>query len=483
MRNLNPKSAAIKLSLSLAFCHIILGCAPTSNKSVEQASQSISDSLGCTNVQSKIFDAFYTMIDQDQAVPSPQQIKKSLSLQMQKLFSKASGSVEREKIIAIKSEVESLVDLMLSETKRNSNITWKEQIQKLIEYEMEDKSDTVTANSSKLIAEKTKIIRSLAQSLELACSAPATSIPNSELPKTQSSLSKGLKMVFATAYQSCGVLDLPEMDRATADVVGITRIGTHQDGVGGKRGITDLKSVQATHYYIRGIASENQCLSISQTPLIYDYGGEPYVSGNTINFFKNAGTGTDVLGVDCSAYVSSAIAVAGLRYKPGLDNKPIFIRQTSSKFINAEASGFKCFENITVTRDSNIKAGDIIGVKGHMLTIDRTGEDPFGLRLLKSVDQCNSLNFQNFDIVVNQSSPSKNGIGINKYIARDYLAESGKMRVAFVEMGKQACLAYFQNKSLKPTSSEWGFLRHKGTPECLAPRVIMAGESCTQKCF
>ena len=57
------------------------------------------------------------------------------------------------------------------------------------------------------------------------------------------------------------------------------------------------------------------------------------------------------------------------------------------------------------------------------------------------------------------------------------------MRTAFVEMGKQACLAYFGNKSIKPKSTNWGFLRHKGTAECLAPAVHIEGESCTQKCF
>lgn len=47
--------------------------------------------------------------------------------------------------------------------------------------------------------------------------------------------------------------------------------------------------------------------------------------------------------------------MGGLRDKPGLDNKPIFIRQTSSKFIDATQSG------------------DIIGVNGHVVAIDKIG--------------------------------------------------------------------------------------------------------------
>ncbi|MBC7466918.1 MAG: hypothetical protein H7256_13095, partial [Bdellovibrio sp.] len=173
-------------------------------------------------------------------------------------------------------------------------------------------------------------------------------------------------------------------------------------------------------------------------------------------------------------------------YKPAVDNKPIFIRQTSSKFIDAAKSGFTCFDNVTVTPTSSVKAGDIGGVSGHVVAVDSVGADPFGLALIKNEAGCSSISYKNFDITVTQSSPSKNGIGINKYLLKDYLIESGdtgKMTVAFVGMAKQACLAKFQNKSIKPASTAWGFLRHKGTSACLAPRVSMVGESCTQKCF
>jgi hypothetical protein len=299
-------------------------------------------------------------------------------------------------------------------------------------------------------------------------------------------MTTGINMVFSTAYQSCRVLDLPPIERSTASVVGISRVGTHTDGIGGKREVTSLSSVQKTHYYINGIATESQCFSVRNNPLIYDYGGSPAVSGTTINFQKNAGSGTGALGIDCSAYVSSAIAVAGLRYKPAADNKPIYIRQNSSKFISAAKSGFTCFDNVTVTPTSTVKAGDIVGVVGHVVAIDSVGADPFGLSLIKTEAGCSSISYKNFDMTVTQSSPSKNGIGLNKYLLKDYLIESGdsgKMTVAFVGMAKQACLAKFQNKSLKPASSAWGFLRHKGTAACLAPRVSMVGESCTQKCF
>ena len=111
------------------------------------------------------------------------------------------------------------------------------------------------------------------------------------------------------------------------------------------------------------------------------------------------------------------------------------------------------------------------------LGVDRIGKDPFGLALIKNVNDCSNLNYKNFDIDIAQSSPSKNGIGINKYLLRDYLDESPKIRTAFEGMAEQACLAKFQNRNLKPKNSEWGFLRHKGTPDCLTTRVTLSGES------
>lgn len=464
-------------------------CAPNHSTSIDSASQNISDSLGCKDVKSKVFDSFYEMMDQNKFVPNSEDMKSSIDQKLDQLSAnKSMSAAQQEKITLLKSELHTLVDEILSEAKSNPSITWKEQIQKLIEYEMEDQSTSKTVASTQKISASAARIKSLSQSAQLPC-VPATTPPPTPVPSSPSSsgkLSQGVKMVFSTAYQSCRVLDLPAMDASTPSVVGIVRTGTHPDGIGATREINNLASVQNTHYYIRGIASESQCAPVRNKPLIYDYGGEPAISQNSLNFFVNAGSGTDVLGVDCSAYISSAIAVAGLRYKPGVDNKAIFVRQTSSKFINAVQSGFTCFDNVTVSASSSVKAGDIIGVSGHVVAIDKVGADPFGLALIKNETSCSSLNYKNFDITITQSSPSKNGIGINKYLIKDYLDESGpsgKMTTAFVEMGKQACLAKFQNKSIKPSSTAWGFLRHKGTPECLAPRITMAGEACTQKCF
>lgn len=465
---------------------VFVGCAPHNTQQVDQASQKMTESLGCADMKSLVFDSFYEMIDQAQSVPLASDMKKSLQAEVNQLKTEKNLSAEESVILdKITTELFTVIDLMLAQTPDMTTTSWKEQIQKIIEYEMQDQSSEALVESSQRIYQALDRVKNLSAQTSVDCKMNYNAEKEKSSPVELSALplAKGINRVFATAYQSCRVVDLPAMDAATPDVVGITRTGTHADGVGGKREITSLKSVQKTHYYINGIATESSCVKVADNPLIYDYGGSPAISGTTLNFFKNAGSGTSVLGIDCSAFVSSAIAVVGMRYKPNLDNKPIFTRQTSSKFIDAAKSGFTCFDNVTVNAKQSIAAGDIVGINGHVVIVDSIGKDPFGLSLIKKESDCTSLNYKNFDIVIAQSSPSKAGIGMNKFKAKDYLDETSRMRLAFVEMGKQACLAKFKQTSIKPKSSDWGFLRHKGTPECLAPRVTLTGETCAQKCF
>lgn len=473
----------------LVFSSLFFASCMKSNPVMTQSSITATESIGCDNLQSKVFDSMYEFLEQEKSTPDLDSLKQELSVQIDQLAVKQKIT-DLEKVSEFKSEFYKIFDLLIEESKSSKQIkTIKEHLQTLIELEMQDSSSQQNIVLNSKISKQFNKVSSLSQSMNMECQKEQATPIEAAVPapvNAQSRMMAGLNNAFSTAYQSCQALQIPEVSASTSSVVGIRRIGTHEDGVGGIREVYDVKAVQNTHPYIRVASGEqNGCFNVRSNPLIYDYGGQPSVANNTINFFKNVGSGSSALGVDCSAYVSSVIAASGFRYKPGVDNKAVYIRQTAVKFVDAKKSGFTCFDNITLSKSESIKPGDIAGVRGHVVMVDKVGTDPFGLKKLSSVSQCSTISPANFDFTVTQSSPSKNGMGINKYIIKDYLAEqgsTGKMTVLFTEMAKNACKAYFQNTAVKPASADWGIIRHNGKPECLAPRIQLANQSCVSQC-
>lgn len=465
------------------------------NSAIELSSQKATESLGCDNLKSKIFDSMYDYLENQESAPDLQSLEESVSRKIDQL-AKKQKITDTENLTELKKEFSKVFSIMITDSKNAKDISSiREHVQSLIEMEMEDSSSSANIQLNSKMARQFSKINELSNDLQVQCQQPQATDPNNiqdqaaapNIPNNvQERMIAGSYNVLTTAYQSCKVLEIPEISAETPNVVGIKRVGTHSDGVGGVREVSSVSSVQQTHPYIRVAAgAQNGCFNVRSSPLIYDYGGSPSVANNTLNFFKNSGSGSTALGVDCSAYVSAAVAAGGFRYKAGVDNKAIYVRQTAVKFVNPKTSGFSCFDNITVDRRQSIKPGDIAAVKGHVVMIDKIGVDPFGLQKLTNVAQCDKMDFKNFDFVISQSSPNKNGIGLNRFIARDYLkdvGEFGKMGVMFSEMGKAACKAYFQNTSIKPASSAWGIIRHNGKAECFAPRIQMAQQSCVNAC-
>lgn len=455
------------------------------NSAIDLSSQKVADNIACGTFKSSVFDSMYDYLESEKSAPSVIEFTQSLNEKLEPVFTKNKiESIEQQN--QLKNELAKLYEFLIEDSKsmmqRKTNL---EHIQTLIELEMEDVSTKTNESMNVSLKSQLNKVNQIVQSMDLQCEQPETNTDLEQPAVNSSKMTNGVDNVFVTAYQSCQALDVPEVNRSTASVEGITINGTHSDGVGSKRFVTDVNKLQQTHPYIKaaGDGSVNGCFNVRSNPLIYDYGGQAAVTNNIINFFKDAGSGTNVLGIDCSAYVSAAAAAAGLKYSPNVENKAIYMRQNSSKFINAKSSGFKCYQNVTMSATSNIKPGDIVGVKGHVVVVDKTGLDPFGLKKLKSISDCEKMDYSNFDFVISQSSPSKNGLGINKYDVKDYLPESTKMRTAFLGLAKASCQAYFTNKTVAATTSEWGAIRHLGTKECLAPKIQMANQSCVSQCL
>lgn len=495
-------------SILLSSFVLTTGCM-NGKSSVEGASQKAAEAIGCDSFKSKVYDSMYDYLDNEQEAPQLSDFSVALAEKIDAIVF-AQKIDNPEAVAKLKQNIADLYQVLIeraAELKQTK--TAKEHLQTIIEMEMEDISTPENVQLNQVSAKAFSKVDQAVQELDVQCgtSSPTTgeteepgdpqieeptagrttdpgAISDAPAAVSQKNVLIGSHNVLATAYQSCAVLEIPELSAATGDVQGIERYATHSDGVGGVRRVTSVSSVQNTHPYIK-VAGGAQagCFNVRNNPLIYDYGGQAAISNNILDFTKNAGSGSSALGIDCSAYVSASIAAGGLRYKPGVENKAVYTRQNSSKFINAANSGFTCFKNVTTTPTTSILPGDIVGVSGHVVLVDKIGEDPFGLKRLKSASDCNSMTTAYFDFIVSQSSPSKNGIGLNRYIAKDYLRESTKMTTAFLGIAKAACQAYFGSKNVATPSSTYGILRHKGTADCLSPKIQMAYQSCVSQCM
>lgn len=446
-------------------------------------SQHVEDHLACKNFRSEVFNSFYQYVDQQKSLPSAEAISDHLV----DILKRRKFSADKENLkTALVAEIKSLAELMTvgvsQELHPNDH---QEHLQKMIEMEFEDISTEGNISLNKKLYQRLNQIDTLARKLDLDCKAPDTAPPTPAPLPNHPQLSSSLPLLgghvaMATAYQSCHSLRLPAMTSSTDEVQGVIRT-TKVDDVGYRREYGDLSLIQRTHYYLQGASYGGACRSILNQPMIYDYGGQPILQTQKINFFIDSGGGS-ALGVDCSAFISTALATAGLRYSSKVDNKPIFIRQTSAKFINPKSVGWSCFDRIKLTPEKNILPGDIMAIRGHVVMIDEVPDDPFGIKNIVSRRDCDHLSYQNFNFVILQSSPSKGSIGINRFQAKDYLAESTSMRNGFLAYAKFACYALVDKKTYDLNDSALGIIRHKGTPECKAPRVELVHESCITQC-
>jgi len=299
----------------------------------------------------------------------------------------------------------------------------------------------------------------------------------------------GSTKVLATAYQSCDVLSLPVMNNTTANVQGIRTVGRHPAG-GYLREISSLATVVATHYYINGqrLAAPT-CFEVRNSPPIYDFGGKPYTSSTqplVLNLFRNGGSGTSVLGVDCSAFVFSSLAVAGLKMDPD-PKKPLkadLVHGIGSRaFKEPQSNGLRCLEKISVSANQSILSGDIVAINGHVVMLENVGTDPFGLQKITSASDCTSTKIlaDNFDFTIAQSSPSKGGLGINRFQAKYYVKESSTYKDGFVRYAVAACKAKF-GLSATINSPDLSIVRHKKTDECRAPALELERGNCVSSC-
>ncbi len=314
----------------------------------------------------------------------------------------------------------------------------------------------------------------------------------------------GAKKVLLTAYQDCQIEERTSpFDRRTPNVQGIKRLAVgHPNGIGGRRVIEDSDLLYKTHPYYGYrtggatelnslFAGENQCLNQSHFLMIYDYGGKPSTSSkanSSLNLFKHAvDAASPDLGVDCSGYVFSAIAAAGLKLHP---DKQLIASQvygvSANHFRKSSKKVMPCFDKVLMTERSNLRDGDIISTKGHTLIVGGVGKDPLAIKKYARNDRCTKISYKDFDFDVYQSSPAKGALGIHVMQAKEHLRQSKSMRVPLVELAQKICQKSRANQKQKSEiqngSFELSIIRHSGSPSCMSSEVSLVAESCLKEC-
>lgn len=503
-------------------------CAPNGYQAIQDiASQAVPDVVCKPQAfETKLWDGLKNYLMEQESIPTSEMLKSAIQEQVEQLRAKNPKLTQAESD-RLNASFEKLIHSLLDEAPEGERVESSEDLLLLLSaIDVGDRSTEFRSYMQDKVRRQFKDLQASAQTLNVDCAtAPSTDLPVEEpqdsailgfedpaagmdtLQMTevaaenkdyeyhrQKALESGVPLAtfggrwtLATAYQSCQTLQLPAMTHLTPDVQGISIVGKHSDGVGSKRSISSLSKVQSTHYYIKDSTSFGPgCFNVRQTPLIYDYGGKPQATTaltSPIDLFKNSGNGTSVLGIDCSGFIFTALATAGLRVKEG---RPLKASDSwawgSSSYVEPQKNGLTCLNKISVTPSANLKSGDIVAVYGHIFLIDKVGADPFGINNARSAGDCSKLKSSQFDFTVVQSSNSKNGIGLNFYEAKNYLATSQKMREGLEKYAYYSCLAKFNNKAYSPNVGTLSVVRHKGTKECMAPRVSMARESCVQSC-
>lgn len=492
---------------------ILAACSPLGKEAAVQIADQTSSSVACKAADSHFFNHLYSLPLDEVEFPSSDLVESELRQQLQSDFelgilrTQDKSSVDR--FVAKYMELYELATVRLpQELNLKSN---EEVVAAMAALEMGDRT-TSQKKSLQLEWEKLKPqLLQAAQELEGDCAVPTPEEPGAptephapqtpDVPKVPEetidvSLLDYLKMNYsspvfgamktvAVAYQSCGSLMLPPMDGSSPSVVGIEVYGRHSNGSGNLRRVASLSDVIRTHYYIRNETHpQNSCANLKQNPLIYDYGGKPGASSSMtsdLDIFRNAGTGSSELGIDCSGYVFTAYATAGLKLRADQPLKAIQVFGVSAGMMKEpQSNGLSCLTKVS----GDLNPGDLIASTGHIVMVDSVGADPFGIANIKKPEDCTLSNMSpdRYDFVISQSSPSKGAIGINRMQASEYFpSASSSYREGFKYYAVSACKKKFGITQSAGTS-QLSLVRHKGTSSCKDEPVKLAKQECLDVC-
>jgi hypothetical protein len=448
----------------------------------ENAIQRAIENVSCPQGESYLFDVFYKNIESDEEFPTQDKIRDILSKSAEEVLG-------QEK--SIEPFVESFDQFIQLINKSFPNSIPEEKIKWISRLEIGDRSDPEIERLSQKVLESISEIQKLREVFPRNCGGPIEQPPvppaeQNQTLRTSADLVSASQKIIITAYQSCQAVLKTPLTTQTPNILGIIRSGIHPDGVGAQRSIANLQEVQRTHYYLQGTKTTPRCFDTSPDPLIYDYGGKPFATSDDssdLDLFREAGSGTSVRGIDCSAFIFSSIARAGFKLNPDKKMRAILVNGVSSTmFVDPQRNGLTCFEPASLGFKQSLREGDIIAIPGHIVLVDQVGSDPLGLQKVTSSQDCQKLSYKKFDFTISQSSSSKNGIGINRFKGRDYLQSTTTFRSAMEAAARQICEASIKKQQTQLTNGKIQISRISSNPRCQNTPIRLVAEECAQSC-
>lgn len=482
-----------RVVLLLAAVSLLGACSPRNLEAENEVAGSITRDIACDTHQTKIFDSLYKIAETEKTLPPVDDVRERFEENLHADYPQLTAR-ERDQLL------EKMIVLYRTLQEDSAKVLTEEDgfplTRRLAALELGFSDNVQQKALHSDLQSGMADLKATAVALGVECDQQGqggeddgggtTTPPPAENPilKLQNAHWGALKVV-GVAYQSCPSLEVAPLTSKSPDVQGITRTGTRDDG-GGIRYVTNAPALMQSNPYLKTFVPGGSCRDIRSSPPIYDFGGKPAVTGAALDLFKNGGDGTSALGIDCSGFVSAALLTAGLKLS---SSAPIRASHASayasSNFKRPGESGLDCLAPVQVTPTESLRSGDIVAMDGHVVMVEVPTGDPFGIAGITSVSDCKAgpIAVSKFNFVIVQSSSSKNGIGINRYQAKEYLKDGGSIADGLTQYAIAACQARLNKASSTPNPSTALAIRHKGTAACMAAPVAMVGEECVQSCL
>ncbi|MDD0851930.1 hypothetical protein HBN50_02430 [Halobacteriovorax sp. GB3] len=317
--------------------------------------------------------------------------------------------------------------------------------------------------------------------------------------QAQNPAALGARKLLSSFYQSCDALDTA-IDKDTPVAKGV-KVSSSSSAPGKVRTLVNKDRYISSHYLLSKLDKQpgypgEQCHSALETPPIYGYGSRklPNSSGDIRLRSKGVGVTSrsqSAAGIDCSSFVSVAMATHGLKMTP--DSGAFFPVTTRSlgDLVDRSPASRSCVERKSFDSSKSLESGDIINYSGkHVIMVDTVGEDPLGIKKAVASGQCSDITVASFDFTYIHSGSLGGSVGPSRVHSSRHVKSQDSMFNNLVLSARKSCKSILKGeeelggKDLVGTK-RFSVMRHKTeNPECLSDKkVTLENEECINSCY